>query len=121
MSTILIAEDRDASRELLRTVLVAEGYHVVEAADGKQALVQANASPPDLFLLDLQMPELDGFGLAQTLRQDSRFAHTPIIALTASAMRGDREKALAHGFSAYLTKPIRLPALREEVRKWLPR
>ena len=120
MKTILIAEDRDASRELLRTVLCAQGYRVVEASDGLQALRKADFELPDLFLLDLQMPELDGFEVARALRRDGRFAATPIIALTASAMKGDREKALAHGFSAYLSKPVRLATLREEVLRWLP-
>ena len=121
MTTILIAEDRAASRELLRTVLVAEGYRVIEAADGRLALLKADTERPDLFLLDLQMPELDGFAVATALRQDARFATTPIIALTASAMQGDREKAMGMGFSAYLSKPVRLAVLRAEVSKWLPR
>jgi len=121
MKKILIAEDRDASRELLRTVLAAQGFHVVEAIDGRQALRLADAELPDLVLLDLQMPELDGFEVACQLRQDPRFAVTPIIALTASAMQGDREKALAQGFSAYLSKPVRLAELRKEVSRWLTR
>jgi CheY-like chemotaxis protein len=119
MKTILIADDRDASRELLRTVLLSAGYQVVEAADGREALARADSTRPHLILLDLQMPELDGFGVAAALRQDPRFAETPIIALTASAMQGDREKALKIGFTAYLTKPVRLPALRAEIAKWL--
>ena len=119
MKTILIADDRDASRELLRTVLQAEGYSVVEAADGAEALAKAQAVTPHLILLDLQMPLMDGFAVAATLRQDTRFAHTPIVALTASAMQGDRERALATGFTAYITKPVRLAALRAEIAEWL--
>ncbi len=102
-------------------MLVAEGYRVIEAADGRLALLKADSERPDLFLLDLQMPEMDGFAVATALRQDARFATTPIIALTASAMQGDREKALRMGFSAYLSKPVRLAVLRSEVSKWLPR
>ena len=119
MKTVLIADDRDASRELLRTVLRAEGYQVIEASDGGEALAKADTGLPHLFLLDLQMPLMDGFAVAAALRQDPRFSQTPIIALTASAMRGDREKALAIGFSAYITKPARLAALRSEIAKWL--
>lgn len=120
MKTILIADDRDASRELLRTVLLAEGYQVIEAADGRDALMKAEAVLPHLVLLDLQMPVMDGFAVAAALRQDPRFSQTPIIALTASAMQGDREKALAIGFNAYITKPVRLAALRSEIAAWLP-
>ncbi len=119
MKTILIADDRDASRELLRTVLVAEGYEVVEAVDGGDALTKATTYVPDLILLDLQMPVLDGFGVAHALRADPRFERIPIVAITASAMQGDREKALAMGFSDYITKPVRLAALRTEVHRWL--
>jgi len=118
--TILIADDRDASRELLRTVLAAEGYYVVEAADGGEALAKAQATRPDLILLDLQMPVMDGFAVAAALRQDPGFAATPIVALTASAMQGDREKALATGFTAYITKPVRLASLRTEIAGWFP-
>lgn len=120
MKTILIADDRDASRELLRTILLAEGYQVIEAVDGRDALLKADVVLPHLVLLDLQMPVMDGFAVAAALRRDSRFAQTPIIALTASAMQGDREKALAIGFSAYITKPVRLAALRSEIAAWLP-
>jgi CheY-like chemotaxis protein len=119
MKTILIADDRDASRELLRTVLVAAGYHVIEAANGREALAKAETSTPDLILLDIQMPELDGFAVASALRQNPRFIQTPIVAITASAMQGDREKALSSGFTAYITKPVRLPALRSEIAGWL--
>ncbi len=119
MKTVLIADDRDTSRELLRTVLLAQGYRVVEAADGGEAVAKAMAEPPDLILLDLQMPVMDGFAVATALREDPRFHQTPIVALTASAMQGDREKALAHGFTAYISKPVRLAVLRAEISGWL--
>lgn len=119
MKTILIADDRDTSRELLRTVLLAQGYRVVEAADGGEAVAIAMAESPSLILLDLQMPVMDGFAVATALRQDPRFENTPIVALTASAMQGDRERALASGFTAYISKPVRLAALRAEIARWL--
>lgn len=119
MKKILVADDKESSRELVRTVLEHCGYEVIEAADGVEALEKAWASHPELILLDLQMPELDGFGVISRLRSEVGFAATPVVALTASAMYGDREKALAAGFSGYITKPIRLASLRSEVERLL--
>jgi CheY-like chemotaxis protein len=119
MKQILIVDDKATSRELLRTVLEKDGYSILEAADGGEALQQTRRENPDLILLDLQMPVRNGYEVLIELRQDSRFAALPIIALTASAMQGDREKALAAGFTAYLTKPVALSHLREEVRRLL--
>jgi CheY-like chemotaxis protein len=116
---ILVADDKASSRELVRTVLEHCGYEVIEAANGADALRMARENEPALILLDIQMPALDGFGVVEQLRTDPRFHSTPIVALTASAMYGDREKALAAGFSGYITKPIRLPFLREEVERLL--
>ncbi|HTX40906.1 MAG TPA: response regulator [Acidobacteriaceae bacterium] len=116
---ILIADDRPSSRELLRTVLERSGYDVVEAGDGEEALVQARERHPDLILLDLQMPKLDGYGALAELRSDARFRDLPICALTASAMRGDREKILAAGFTDYLSKPAGPELLRETVARLL--
>ena len=118
-AVILIADDRASSRELLSTVLLRAGYQVLEAEDGEQALVQARSGNPDLVLLDLQMPSLDGFGVLAELRGDPRFKDLPIVALTASAMRGDREKILEAGFTDYLAKPVGLELLRETVARLL--
>lgn len=119
MKKILVADDKASSRELVRTVLEHSGYEVIEASDGAEAVEMAEANSPELILLDLQMPALDGFGVVGKLRANARFALTPIVALTASAMQGDREKALAAGFSGYITKPIRLTSLRSEVERLL--
>ncbi|HEY6447154.1 MAG TPA: response regulator [Acidobacteriaceae bacterium] len=118
---ILIADDRPSSRELLRTVLERAGYEVVEAEDGEAALEQAHTHHPDLILLDLQMPRLDGYGVMERLRNDPGYALPPVLALTASAMRGDREKILAAGFTEYLSKPAGGKALRETVARLLER
>lgn len=118
-AVILIADDRASSRELLRTVLERAGYRVLEAEDGEQALVQARSGQPELVLLDLQMPGLDGFGVLAELRGDPRFRDLPIVALTASAMRGDREKILEAGFTEYLAKPASPETLRETVARLL--
>ena len=120
MTTILVADDRPTGRELVRTVLENSGYTVIEASDGLEALRCARETRPDLIILDIHMPGRDGFQVIEELRRDPAFAPTPIVALTASAMQGDRERALASGFTGYLTKPIRLAALREEIDRLLP-
>ena len=120
MKKILIVDDKASSRELLRMVLERQGYEITEAADGDEALNKARAESPDLVLLDLQMPVRNGYEVLVELRQDPRFASLPIIALTASAMQGDREHALAAGFTAYLAKPVALAELRDEVQRLLP-
>ena len=119
MKKILIADDKATSRELLRTVLERQGYAISEAADGEEALQKALAETPDLILLDLQMPRRTGYEVLGELRKDPRHAELPIIAITASAMQGDRERALAAGFTAYLAKPVPLIHLREEVHRLL--
>lgn len=117
MKRILVAEDRPGSLELIRTVLESAGYEVVEAVDGQEAVEKASTNSVDLILLDLQMPKIDGFGVAAHLRRDPRFASIPIVALTASAMQGDRERALAAGFSSYIAKPVDLTILRSEIER----
>lgn len=116
---ILIADDRPSSRELLRLVLERAGYAVIEAEDGKEALDRARAGNPDLILLDLQMPGLDGYGVLAALRGDERFRSLPVLALTASAMRGDRERIMGAGFTDYLAKPAGPEVLRETVARLL--
>jgi CheY-like chemotaxis protein len=119
MKRILIADDRASSRELVRTMLEHSGYEVIEAADGAEAVEKARESHPQLILLDLQMPGLDGFAVIERLRSEVCFAATPVVAVTASAMPSDGAKVLAAGFSGYITKPIRLAKLRSEVARLL--
>jgi two-component system, cell cycle response regulator DivK len=119
MKTVLVADDKATGRELVRTVLENGGYTVIEAADGMEALRLARETLPDLIILDIHMPGRDGFGVIEELRRDPQFAATPVMALTASAMQGDRERALSLGFTGYITKPIRLGALRHEVERLL--
>jgi CheY-like chemotaxis protein len=121
MTRVLIADDKETSRELIRMVLESLGHEVREASDGLEAVRHAREAPPDLIILDLQMPVLDGFGALAELRGDRSLAATPIMALTASAMQGDRERALAAGFDSYVSKPIPLRMLREEVTRLLER
>lgn len=119
MKKVLVADDKATGRELVRTILENTGYEVYEAATGAEAVEQAHQLHPDLIILDIHMPEMDGFAVIAELRRDPQFAKTPIMALTASAMMGDRERAMAAGFTGYITKPIRLSALREEVERML--
>lgn len=119
MKRILIADDMVNGRELIRAVLERAGYFVLEAADGQQALEIAHRESPDLVILDLQMPILNGYDVLERLRQDGRFRSLPIVALTANAMQGDREKALAAGFTAYVPKPVSLANLREQISNLL--
>jgi CheY-like chemotaxis protein len=119
MKKILIADDKATSRELVRIALEHSGYLVYEAADGSQALASARDLLPDLIILDLHMPGLDGFGVIEEIRRNALLAATPVMALTASAMQGDREHALALGFTSYLAKPIHLSSLRKEVARLL--
>ncbi|HLY92963.1 MAG TPA: response regulator [Candidatus Angelobacter sp.] len=119
MKRILIAEDKATSRELLRTVLQQQGYSVDEAEDGEQALRKITDNPPDLVLMDLQMPVRTGYEVVIEMRKDPRLAGVPVVAVTASAMQGEREKVLAAGFTSYLTKPLSLVQLRQEVSRLL--
>ena len=117
--TILLADDNPGNREVARLALEAVGYEVIEAADGREALELAQSVLPGLLILDIQMPVLDGYGVIGRLRQDDRFAETPAIAMTAFAMRGDESKALAAGFTRYVSKPVNITDLRRIVAELL--
>jgi two-component system cell cycle response regulator DivK len=104
---ILIAEDFDDNRELLRLMLESAGYSVRETRDGHELITAARAEPPDVLLIDLSMPNLDGWGALRELRADARTRFVPCVAVTAFAADRDRERALAAGFDAYVTKPFR--------------
>ena|SRR5215467_7430168 len=118
---ILIVDDKTSSRELLRSILEKEGHRVVEAGDGVEAMEKAREVAPDMILLDLHMPRRTGYEVVTELRQEERFATTPMVAVTASAMISDREKVLAAGFDGYLTKPVPLNVLRAEIDRLLKR
>jgi two-component system chemotaxis response regulator CheY len=119
MKTVLVAEDRDSSRELLSIVLSAAGYRVVLAVDGEDALARMKETPVDIVILDIHMPRLDGFGVLRQLRADPAYSRIPVIALTASAMAGDRDSVIAAGFSEYISKPVNMSLLRREVARLL--
>jgi two-component system, cell cycle response regulator DivK len=114
---ILVVEDNEKNMKLFRDVLVATGYRTLEARTGTEAVDMASEHTPDLVLMDIQMPDLDGVQALQRLRADSRTAGIPVLALTAQAMHGDRERFLAAGFDGYLSKPVDVRQLLGTVRE----
>lgn len=117
MSKILIAEDNPVNRELLREILETAHYQVVEAGDGQEALARMEETEPDIVLLDINMPVLDGFATLHRIREHSRFSRLPVLAVTAYAMKDDRERVLGAGFDGYLPKPINAAALLRELQQ----
>lgn len=119
MKTVLIAEDNAVNRELLHELLEIRGYAVIETCNGEEALDQIEKAKPDILLLDLGMPVLDGFGTIERIRKNPSFKSLPVLAVTAYAMQGDREKILLAGFDGYLSKPINPTALQHELERLL--
>lgn len=116
---ILIVEDNQDSRELAVKVLKNKGYQTIEASDGEEALEKASAEKPDLILLDISIPKIDGYEVAKRLKSDEELKDIPIVALTAHAMKGDREKVIVAGFEGYISKPINVRELPDQVRSYL--
>jgi two-component system cell cycle response regulator len=115
MTTVLIAEDNATNRELLREILEVRGCTVEEACDGQQALQMIEQNQPDIVLMDIGMPILDGYATVSKIRKNPLFASLRVVAVTAYAMQGDREKILSSGFDGYLSKPVSPKALAEEL------
>ena len=113
--TILVADDNPFSRELMRELLEASGHVIIEAVNGRNALDLIGRNCPDLVFLDLQMPLQDGFSVIRELRNDARFRGLTVVALTASAMLGERDRTLAAGFDSYIAKPIDLCDIEKQV------
>lgn len=116
---VLLADDNESNIEVIGDYLSDQGYRLAVARNGREALEQAVETRPDIILLDIQMPEIDGLEVARRLRADPRHAATPILALTALAMPGDRERCLAAGASEYMTKPVSLKGLARIIRRLL--
>ena len=117
-ATILIADDYEDNLELLRLMLEAGDYRVREARDGKQCLIMAREDPPDLIMIDLSMPFLDGWGVLAELQNDERTSAIPCVAVTAYG-ESDRQRALQFGFHGYIPKPFRSAELLEVVARLL--
>ena len=116
---ILIVEDDPKNLKLIRDLLQIRGYTALEATDGKQGVDMARAKMPDLILMDIQMPVMDGFEAISILKADPVTKSIPIIALTAFAMQGDREKCMEAGCNDYITKPLDTRAFVTKVKEYL--
>lgn len=116
---ILYVEDNPENRLLVKRVLEAEGYTLIEANDGPSGIDMAQETYPDLILLDINLPEVDGYALARQFRDMSILQKTPILAMTANVMKGDRERTLAAGCDGYIPKPIDIDRLPEQVENAL--
>ena len=116
---ILIIEDNERNLKLVRDVLQFNGFQTAEARTAEDGLAMASASPPDLVLLDLQLPGIDGMEAFRQLRGSPPTAAIPVVAVTALAMKDDRERVLRAGFDGYLEKPISVRALPDQVRAFL--
>lgn len=117
--TILYVEDNPDNRLLVKRILMVEGYRVIEAENANQALELLRTEFPRLILMDINMPDVDGYTLTTRLRGDSKLTHTPIVALTANVMRGDRERSLEAGCDGYIQKPIDVDLLPGQIEKYL--
>ena len=116
---ILVVEDNPLNLKLVRDVLTAFEYEVVEAHSGEEGVELAGTCSPDLVLMDLQLPGIDGYEALRLLRQDPRLGSVPVVAVTAFAMKEDRERTAREGFDGYLGKPISVRALPEQVNQFL--
>jgi two-component system cell cycle response regulator DivK len=119
VKTVLVVEDNQDNREMVIKVLKHRGYRAIEAVDGEEALERTKAENPDLILLDLYIPKMNGYEVTRRLKGDKALQHIPIIALTAHAMKGGREEALAIGFDGYITKPINIRELPQQIEHFL--
>ena len=118
---ILIVEDNEKNRKLVRDVLTFKGYRLAEAETGEDGVRLAKALRPDLILMDIQLPGMNGIAALGQIRQDPTIQHTPVIAVTASAMTHDRQKIMAAGFDGYQSKPINVKEFLAAVRAMLDR
>ena len=119
--TILYVEDNPENRLLVRRILLAENYKLLEAKNAFEAIELLNSTTPDLILMDINMPDMDGYTLTTKIRSMPGLARVPILALTANVMRGDKEKTLEAGCDGYIQKPLDIDQLTREIEKFLKR
>ncbi len=118
---ILYVEDNPDNRSLVRRVLNSEGYSVIEAINAKQALEKLEGGEIDLILMDINMPDMDGYILTSKIKAIEKFSTIPIVAVTANVMRGDREKSLQAGCNGYIQKPIDVDTLARQIERFMIR
>jgi two-component system, cell cycle response regulator DivK len=116
---ILIVEDNEDNRELAVKVLRNKGFETVTAVDGEEAIEKAVSEKPDLILLDISLPKLDGYEVAKRLKNMEEYKEIPIVAFTAHAMKGDREKVIVAGFEGYISKPINIREFPDQVKLYI--
>lgn len=121
MAKILLVEDNEMNRDMLSRRLIRKGFQVIMALDGEQGVAMAKSEAPDLILMDMSLPKIDGWEATRQLRSFPEYKSLPIIALTAHAMAGDKEKAIEAGCDDYDTKPIEFPRLLEKIQALLER
>jgi two-component system cell cycle response regulator DivK len=119
--TILYVEDNPDNRTLIRRVLMAEGYAVIDASNAIQALEKLEDGNTDLILMDINMPDMDGYTLTSKIKSMPAYNKIPIIAVTANVMRGDREKSLEAGCDGYIQKPIDIDLLAQQIERFMTR
>ncbi|RJP47910.1 MAG: response regulator [Anaerolineaceae bacterium] len=120
-SIILYVEDNHDNRNLVRRVLEAEGYEMADASNAEDAMKKINSIHPDLILMDINMPDMDGYALTARIKATPGFGNVPIVAVTANVMRGDREKSLEAGCDGYIQKPIDIDNLTQQIERFLVR
>jgi two-component system, cell cycle response regulator DivK len=121
LGTILYVEDNPDNRMLVRRVLMAEGYTIHEASSATQAFEVLETVKPDLILMDINMPEMDGYTLTSKIRALPKMGTVPIVALTANVMKGDRERSLEAGCDGYIQKPIDIDTLTSQIQRFMKR
>lgn len=119
MTRILVVEDHDDNRRILHDLLTHAGYDVVEAVTGSAALLAAHRERPDLILMDVQLPELDGYEVTRQLKADPELRPIPVIAITSYALSGDDQRALEAGCCAYVSKPFSPRSLLAKIREYV--
>lgn len=119
MPRVLYIEDDPNNRLLVRRILLAEGIAVDEATNARDGITMAAANPPDLILMDISMPDMDGLTATSRIRQIPEIAHLPIVALTANAMTGDREMILKAGCDGYISKPINIDSFVQDIMQYI--
>ena len=117
---ILIIEDQEDNRQIMHDLLGANGYESLEAITGEQGLAMAAREKPDLILMDIQLPEMDGYEVTRRIKANRDLKHIPIIAVTSYALSGDDQKAYAAGCDGYVTKPVSPKVLLAKIREYLP-